>query len=406
MKNKQSSIVFIFITLLIDVAGIGIIYPILPQLIQELTNADNSTASEYGGWLGFSYAFMQFLFAPILGNLSDKYGRRPVLLISLLGFGIDYFLMAFAPTILWLFIGRLIAGICGASFTTASAFIADVSPPEKRAQNFGLIGAAFGIGFIIGPLIGGYLGQFGPRFPFIVAGVLTLINCLFGYFVLPESLKKENRRPFSWKRANPVGTLLHLKSYPKVFPLLFILFIIYLAGQSVNVIWSYYGIEKFNWSTKDIGLSLSVVGIGVFITQGVLIRYTVKKWGETKNMILGISAYAIGFIAFAFAGSSWVMYVSTLVYCLGGLSTPALNSIISSNIPANQQGELQGGLTSLMSLSTIIGPVLMTQIFYHFTKDQTPYYFPGASFIFAATLMFVALILAFMVLKRLKKPAN
>lgn len=403
MKNPKNSVVFIFITLLIDVAGIGIIYPIIPQLIQELTNVDNSTASEYGGWLGFAYAFMQFIFAPILGNLSDKYGRRPILLISLLGFGFDYFLIAFAPNIIWLFIGRIIAGICGASFTTASAYIADVSAPEKRAQNFGLIGAAFGLGFIIGPLIGGFLGQYGSRVPFIVAGIMTLMNCVYGYLVLPESLKPENRRPFSWKRANPVGTLLHLKTYPKVFPLLFVLFLIYTAGQSVNVIWSYYGIEKFNWSPKDIGISLAIIGICIFLTQGLLIRKTVKKFGENKNVIFGILAYTIGFFLFAFSNTTGMMYASTVVYCLGGVCTPALNSIISSNIPANEQGELQGGLTSIMSVTTIISPVLMTQIFHHFTKPDTSFYFPGSALFFAGILMVIAFIVAIVVIKRIKR---
>lgn len=403
MKKPQSAIIFIFITLLIDVAGIGIIYPVIPDLIKELTGSDVSTASEYGGWLGFAYAFMQFIFAPILGNLSDKYGRRPVLLISLLGFGIDYFIMAFAPNIIWLFIGRLVAGVCGASFTTASAYIADMSPPEKRAQNFGLIGAAFGLGFIIGPLCGGLLGQFGPRMPFIIAGILTLVNCLYGYFVLPESLKKENRRPFEWKRANPVGTLLQLKRYPKVYPLLFVLFLIYLAGQSVNTVWGYYGMEKFKWDTHDIGISLAVVGACIFLVQGILIRYTIKAWGESKSVIIGIMFYTIGFFLYALATEGWMMYAFTIVYCLGGVCGPALNGIIANNIPANQQGELQGGLTSLMSLTSIIGPVLMTQIFHHFTAVDAPVYFPGSSMLFAGILMLCGLILSVIQLKKVQK---
>jgi len=256
MQNRKAAIGFIFITLLIDVTGLGLIIPVMPKLIEDLLQtSDISKASQYGGWLTFAYAFVQFLFAPVLGNLSDKYGRRPVLLFSLLGFGIDYLFLSFAPTIGWLFIGRVIAGITGASFTTASAYIADISTPENRAQNFGMIGAAFGLGFILGPMIGGLLGELGARVPFFVAAGLALLNCAYGYFVLPESLSKENRRNFEWRRANPVGSLLQLKKYPAVAGLIISMILIYIAGHAVQSNWSFFNIERFGWSPKMIGIS-------------------------------------------------------------------------------------------------------------------------------------------------------
>lgn len=241
IKNRKAAIGFIFITLLIDITGLGLIIPVVPDLIEELLHStDNSKASQYAGFLTLAYAATQFLFAPILGNLSDKYGRRPVLLLSLLGFGIDYIFVSFAPSITWLFIGRIIAGITGASFTTASAYIADISTSENRTQNFGMIGAAFGLGFILGPLLGGLLGELGTRVPFYVAAGLALLNCLYGYFILPESLDKEHRREFEWKRANPIGSLLQLRKYPAVGGLIISLFLIYIAGHSVQSIWSFF----------------------------------------------------------------------------------------------------------------------------------------------------------------------
>ncbi len=400
MKQKNAAVIFIFITLLIDVAGIGIIYPVIPSLIKELIHGDTSTASVYGGWLGFAYAFMQFLFAPVLGNLSDRYGRRPVLLLSLFGFGLDYFIMAMAPDITWLFIGRVIAGIFGASFTTASAYIADVSPPEKRAQNFGLVGAAFGLGFIIGPLLGGLLGSYGPRVPFFVAGILTLINCLYGYFILPESLAKHNRREFSWKRANPVGSLLQLKQYPKVYALILSFFILYLASHAVQTVWSYYGMEKFNWTEKEVGISLAVVGVCVFLVQGVLIRQSIKWFGASKSVIYGFLIYAIGFFLYGLASQGWMMYAFTAIYCLGGIAGPAINGIISNAIPNNQQGELQGGLTSMMSVTSIIGPLIMTQVFRYFTAPGTSFYWPAAPMFLAGVLMIICVLLCIPALRK------
>ncbi|HLL44423.1 MAG TPA: TCR/Tet family MFS transporter, partial [Segetibacter sp.] len=369
-KSTKAAIGFIFITLLIDVTGFGLIIPVFPKLIEQLIHGGISEASKYGGWLTFAYAFMQFLFAPVLGNLSDKYGRRPVLLFSLAGFGIDYILLSIAPTIGWLFLGRIIAGITGASFTTATAYIADISTDENRAQNFGMIGAAFGLGFIIGPVIGGVLGQYGARLPFVVAAVLALLNALYGYFVLPESLGKENRRPFSWKRANPLGSLIQLKKYPSMGGLIGALVLVYIAAHAVQSTWTFINIEKFQWTEAMIGYSLGMVGLLVAIVQGGLMRFINPFLGNERSVYVGLTLYALGLLLFAFASQTWMMFVFLIPYCLGGIAGPALQSIISGQVPSNEQGELQGALTSLMSLTSIVGPLVMTYLFAYFTKNN------------------------------------
>lgn len=399
-KSRPAALGFIFITLLIDVTGLGIIIPVLPKLISELIKGDLSAASEYGGWLTFAYAVMQFLFAPVLGNLSDRYGRRPVLLFSLLGFAIDYVFLAFAPTIFWLFVGRVIAGITGASFTTASAYIADISPPEKRAQNFGLIGAAFGIGFIIGPVAGGILGQFGSRVPFLAAAGLSLLNTLYGFFILPESLSKEHRRKFEWKRANPMGSLLQLKKYPSVIGLVGCLILLYIAGQSVQSTWTFYTMEKFSWNEAWVGYSLGFVGLTVGIVQGGLIRVIIPKLGNIKSVYVGLLLNCLGLLLFAFASKGWMMFAFIVPYSLGGIAGPALQSIISGNVPPNEQGELQGALTSLMSLTSIVGPPLMTTLFARFTGASAPIVFPGAPFLLASLMMIVSAWLAYRSLRK------
>jgi len=398
--NRKAAIGFIFVTLLIDVTGFGVIIPVMPKLIEDLVGTqDMSKVSTYGGWLTFAYAFMQFLFAPILGNLSDKYGRRPVLLFSLFGFGIDYIFLSFAPSIGWLFLGRIIAGITGASFTTASAYIADISTPENRAQNFGMIGAAFGLGFILGPMIGGLLGEFGARIPFFVAAGLALTNWLYGYFVLPESLSKENRRSFEWRRANPLGSLMQLKKYPGVGELVVSLVLIYIAAHAVQSNWSFFNIEKFQWTPKMIGISLGLVGLLVGGVQGGLVRVINPKIGNEKSVYFGLGLYALGLLLFAFASETWMMFVFLIPYCLGGICGPALQAIISGHVPPNEQGELQGALTSLMSVTSIVGPLLMTGSFSYFTGSNKPFYFPGISFLIGAVLMLIAAILAYHALK-------
>jgi DHA1 family tetracycline resistance protein-like MFS transporter len=398
--KKEAALGFIFITLLIDIIGFGIIIPILPELIQNLTHGSVSDSSRYGGLLIFAYSLMQFVCSPIIGNISDQYGRRPVLLCSLFGFGIDYLFLAFAPSIGWLFVGRIIAGITGASITTGSAYISDISTPEKKAQNFGMIGAAFGLGFIIGPVLGGQLAHFGVRMPFIGAAVLSLINWLYGYFVLPESLAKENRRTFEWKRANPIGSLKMLKKYPVIEGLVVSITLIYIASHSVQTTWTYYTIEKFGWSPTMRGYSLGVVGICVAIVQGLLIRKIIPKIGQEKSIYIGLGLYAIGFVLFAIASQTWMMYAFTAVYCMGGIAMPAIQGIISTHVPPNEQGELQGALTSLMSATSIIGPLIMTNVFAYFTSAAAPIHFAGAPFIVSAVLTLFSIILAYKSLKK------
>ncbi len=399
-RNGKAALGFIFLTLLIDVTGLGIIIPVLPKLIEQLIHGNISVAARYGGWLTFAYAFMQFLFSPVLGNLSDKFGRRPILLFSLFGFGVDYVFLSLAPSIGWLFVGRIIAGITGASFTTATAYIADISLPEDRAKNFGLVGAAFGLGFIIGPVIGGLLGQYGARVPFVAAAVLTFINFLYGYFVLPESLPVQNRRNFDWKRANPFGALKHLRKYPAVSALAVSFFLVYMAGQAVQSVWAYFGIERFAWSEKVIGISLGLVGLLVGLVQGVLIRYINPKLGNAKSVYVGFAMYALGLILFAFATQGWMMFIFLVPYCLGGIAGAALQSIITGHVPANEQGELQGALTSLISATSIISPLIMTNLFAHFTAKTTSLYFPGAPFLLGAILMIAAGMFAYKVLSK------
>ncbi|MBC7722982.1 MAG: TCR/Tet family MFS transporter, partial [Pedobacter sp.] len=321
--KKQAALGFIFITLLIDIIGFGIIIPVLPGLIQNLTHSNMSETAKYGGWLVFAYASMQFLCSPIIGNLSDQYGRRPVLLFSLFGFGIDYLFLAFAPSIFWLFIGRMIAGITGASITTASAYIADISTPEKRAQNFGMIGAAFGLGFIIGPFLGGTLSHYGVRVPFFAAAGLALINWLYGYFILPESLSKKNRRQFEWKRANPLGALKQLNKYPVIAGLILSITLIYIAAHAVQTTWSYFTIVQLKWNAKMIGYSLGVIGVCIMIVQGLIVRVVIPKIGQEKSVFVGLAFYTIGFVLFAYASTTWMMFAFTAVYCLGGIAGPS-----------------------------------------------------------------------------------
>lgn len=399
-SKKEAALGFIFITLLIDVTGLGIIIPVLPKLIETLIHGNLSEASRYAGLLTLAYAVMQFIFAPVLGNLSDKYGRRPVLLGSLLGFGVDYLFLAFAPSIGWLFLGRAIAGITGASFTTASAYIADVSTPEKRAQNFGMIGVAFGLGFIIGPVIGGILGKYNTHYPFLAAAALALLNATYGYFVLPESLDKAHRRPFELKRANPLGSLLQLNKYPAVLGLAASLFLVYFAAQSVQSVWTFYTMTKFGWNEAWVGYSLGFVGLSIAAVQGGLIRIAIPKLGQQRAIWMGLSFYAIGLILFAVATKGWMMFAFMIPYALGGIAGPALQGIMTEQVPANEQGELQGALTSLASLSSIFGPWLMTYLFYRFTQKNTPIYLPGAPFILGAMLMLLSVLLAVRSFKR------
>ena len=393
--SRTPALSFIFITLLLDVVGFGLIIPVIPGLLKEMTGGDLSTAARWGGVLMFTYAAMQFIFSPIIGGLSDRYGRRPVILASLFAFGVDFLITGLAPTIWWFFVGRVLAGITGASFSSATAYIADVSTPEKKAQNFGLIGAAFGLGFIIGPLIGGVVSaHFGLRAPFFVAAGLALTNWLYGFFILPESLAPENRRPFDWRRANPVGSLVNLRRYPVVLSLAGALMAIYIAGHANQSTWTYITMKKFDWDTELVGYSLAFTGLMVGIVQGGLTRIALPRFGSKPSLYCGLAMYTISYVLFAFATKGWKMIAFMVPFSLGGFAGPALQGIISNQVPANEQGELQGSLTSLVAVTSIIGPLLMTNLFSWFTSEKAPVQFAGAPFLMGAVLCLTSLLLA------------
>ncbi len=400
MKLKSTKI-FIFITVLVDVIGIGIIIPVLPTLIINLTGFGLSEAAAYGGGLLIAYAGMQFLFSPVLGELSDKFGRRPVLLISLFGLSIDYLIHAFAPTIIWLFIGRILAGISGASYTVANAYMADISTKEDKAKNFGLLGAAFGLGFIIGPSIGGIFGAIDVRLPFFIAAGLTFANFLFGYFVVPESLTPENRRNIVLKKMIPGVSLVHIGKFAGLGGLILAFFLAHIAGQALPATWTFFTMEMYDWNEAEVGYSLSFVGLLVAIVQGGVVGIVVKKFGNRKTVIFGFIFWTIGMLLFAFASKSWMIYVFLIPYALGGIAGPTLQGILSNQVSVKEQGNLQGTLTSALSLTTIIGPGISAYLFYRFTGDNAIVYFPGAPYVAGAVLLFISTLVVIIAIRRL-----
>jgi DHA1 family tetracycline resistance protein-like MFS transporter len=373
-KARSASVAFIFVVLLLDTLGIGVIIPVLPRLIE---------------WFVAAYATMQVVFAPILGALGDRFGRRPVILSSLLGAALDYLLLAFAPSLGWLFVGRVIAGITGASFSTATAYMADVTPPEKRAQSFGLVGAAFGIGFVLGPAAGGLLGGVHLRAPFLVAAGLNALNLIYGLFVLPESLPKESRRPFSFARANPLGSLRNLGRSPMLLGLTLTLACAYLAQMILQSVWALHTQARFGWEPFDVGLSLAVVGVATGLVQGGLVRVAIPKLGEERAVLVGLFFNVTGFVAFALANRGWQMYAFLFPFALGGLSGPAIQAILSREVPSSEQGELQGSLSSLQSICSIFGPLLGTALFARFAPADAVPHVPGAAYFAAAALNLV-----------------
>jgi MFS transporter, DHA1 family, tetracycline resistance protein len=406
MSNQNVALSFIFTAIFIDVIGLGIIIPVLPALLQELSGSDLSTASVYGGWMMFSYAFFEFLFAPVMGGLSDQFGRKKVLVASLFGFTLDYLFLAFAPNIFWFFVGRIIAGILGASYTTGIAYIADISTTENKARNFGLVGVAFGLGFIIGPFLGGILGQFGSRVPFFAAAGISLLNCLFGLFFVPESLSLDKRRKFDIRRANPLGTIIHLRKYKELQMLMFAFFLFYLSGHAIQSTWTFFNIEKFQWEEIHIGISLGVIGLFVVIVNGILIEPFIRYFGMMKAIIISSLLMGLGNLLFSFASASWMMYVFMVPYILGGICEPAIQSLISNKIPDNEQGEIQGAMTGLISLSSIVGPPMMTNLFAYFTAPKIGIYFPGAPFFVAAIITFISTALLYPALKKIINHKN
>ena len=386
----------ILVTILLDMVGVGIIVPVLPELLEELTGGSVAEAAVIGGYLVFAYAFMQFVFSPVLGNLSDRFGRRPVLLASLLGLTFDYLMMSFAPFVWYLFIGRIISGIAGAAVATATAYMADITPPEKRTQRFGLIGAAFGLGFIIGPVVGGELGEWGPRVPFYAAAAIAFANFLFGLFVLPESLHRTMRRKFDIRRANPFGAVLALRRFPVVVWLLASLFLFALAAQAYPSVYNYFTIEVFNFTSSQIGRSLGAFGIGFAICQAFIVGPLVQRLGEVPVVLVGMMAAAIAFIGTGFIHTQLWLYIYLMIGAASGLAAPAINGLLSRQVPDNVQGELQGAVNAANSLATIIGPLAATQIFAYFTRSSaSPDYYPGAPFLAAGLVIFGATALFF-----------
>lgn len=394
MRPRQPALVFVFITLFLDVLGIGLVVPILPKLVESLAGGGVDRASYLFGWLTGLYALMQFLFAPVLGNLSDRFGRRPVILFSLFGSGLDYFLLAWAPTLPWFFLGRLVSGITGANYSAAAAYIADVSAPERRAANFGLIGAAFGIGFIFGPALGGWLGDFGLRWPFVAAGVLTLVNWLYGLFILPESLKPENRRAFRLRRSNPLGALLELGRHRLVLGLSVSYFISSLAHQVYPSIWVLYTGYRYGWGTKQTGLSLALVGLMAAVVQGGLARRLLPALGERRSAILGFATMALALAGYGLAPVGWAVYPMIVFGSLSGLAVPAIQGMISRTVGDDEQGGIQGSLTSLQSVAGAIGPPLATAVFGFFISEKAPAVVPGAPFFLSSGLAVLAGFLA------------
>ena len=386
VTNVRWAVTFVFITVLLNSIGFGIILPVLPELIVDITGDPVHEAARYGGWLAFAYASMQFIFSPLAGNLSDRFGRRPVLLVSLFVFGVDYLIMGLAPTIAWLFLGRIIAGTSATSFGIANACIADLFPPEKRAQNFGLIGAAFGVGFILGPVIGGFLGEFGPRMPFFVTAGIAFANALFGLFAIPETLKEEDRRPFRFARANPLGAFRQVGRFPLVTGILGAYFLYMLAHDSLPAIWAFYTMDRYGWAPREVGFSLGVVGVCMLIVQGFLIRKIIPLLGSKRTAYVGLALTIVAFFGYALSPVGWAMYIWIVVGAGSGLIMPAMNGIMSRQLPANAQGELQGILGSVASSTFIISPVVMTQLFAYFSSPAAPVYFPGAAFALAGVL--------------------
>ena len=391
---RKPALGFIFVTLFLDILGVGLIIPILPKLIEEFQGGRVEVAAHTYGLLAALYSLMQFVCAPLLGSLSDRFGRRPVILASLFGSGLDYLLLAYAPSLGWFFVGRILAGITGANFTAATAYIADISPPEKRAANFGIVGAAFGLGFIAGPALGGLLGEVSLRLPFLVAAGLTLVNWLYGLLVLPESLPVENRRAFAWGRANPVGALLALQRHPEVFGLTGTYFLMNLAHQVFPSTWVLYTSYRFGWTPRQTGESLALVGLMAAVVQGGLTRVLVPRLGERRAALLGLTLSASALLAYGSVTAGWMIFVVIVFGSLSGIAGPSVQGLISRGIAPDEQGAVQGALTSLASVAGVLGPALATSLFGFFISAGAPVRLPGAAFYFSSGLTVVAMLLA------------
>lgn len=404
-QPKRGPLVFVLLTVLIDTIGFGIIAPVMPKLIMEVAHVPISRATELGGYLMLVFAVLQFLCGPLMGNLSDAFGRRPVLLISLFAFGINYALMGIAPTLGWLFVGRAVSGIAGAVYAPANAFVADVTKPEERAKSFGLVGAAFGLGFVLGPAIGGFLGEAGSRAPFFAAAAMACLNFVYGFFVLPESLPKERRRRFDLKRAHPLGTLRAFRDNPTVASLALAALFWQLAFQVYPSTWAFYTMAKFQLSPAAIGTTLAFSGVSMALVQSLVTGRVVARIGEARTAPIGVMIGASAFIAYAFITKSWMIFPVLAIGGLQGVAMPSINAMMSKSLGPERQGELQGGMASLMGLASIIGPLALTQTLAHFSAPHASPYFPGAAFVLAAMFALTSLSLLLARLRRAKLAA-
>lgn len=404
MNSRRPAVISVCITLFLDSLGIGLIIPVAPKLIEHLQGKQDTDAAYVFGLLGSTYALMQFLFAPVLGSLSDHFGRRPVILFSLLGSGLDYFAMALSPNLWWLFITRAINGLTGANFGTATAYIADITPPEKRPGAFGMAGAAFGFGFIMGPVSGGYLGAHDLRLPFVVAGAVTMLNWLYALFVLPESLPLDRRRPFALHRSHPIAAFKHLARYPLVAGLAVVLFLVNLAQFALHATWTLYTMHRYQWSYEDVGNSLLLVGLSAAIMQGGLSRKLVPKIGEPRSLLFGLAVGVLAYAGYAFATHGWMIYTIIALASVGAIAQPATQSMITRTVHRDEQGEIQGSLTSLSAIAAILGPLIGAPLFGKFAAKGAPFYLPGAPFIASAILSLLGLVIAVVVLRRHAPP--
>lgn len=398
---RRGALAFIFVTVALDVLAMGIIIPVLPRLVESFVAGDTARAARIFGWFGSVWALMQFVASPVLGSLSDRFGRRPIILVSSFGLGLDYVFMALAPTLAWLFVGRVVSGVTSASFTTAYSYIADVTPPEKRAATFGLVGAAFGLGFVLGPAVGGLLGASDPRLPFWVAGAMALVNTLYGWFVLPESLPRERRRAFDWRRANPLGSLSLLRSSPGLLGLAAVYALNALAHNVLPSTFVLYAGHRYDWDARQVGLMLALVGVCSIAMQALVVRAFVARFGERIALLSAITAAITGYALYGLATSGLALLLSVPVFGLSFMFMPAMQGLMSRSVDPTRQGELQGANGSLMGITGVIGPSLFTQTFAVFIGGGALPILPGAPFFLAAAMMLVAMVVAWRATRRM-----
>ena len=396
---SRHAVSFVLLTVLMDMIGFGLIIPVLPALIKDVGQVSLADAALIGGWMFFAFSVAQFAFSPLMGNLSDRFGRRPLLLLAVAGLGLDYLLQAFAPTLLWLFVGRAIAGICGSSWMIANAYLTDITPPEGRAKAFGMMGAAFGLGFVLGPALGGLLGSYGPRVPFFVAAAVSGLNLIYGWFVLPETLPPEKRRAFEWRRANPFGAFKVFSRYHGVLPMCAVLFVFFFSTAVYPAIWPFWGIAKFGWSEAMVGLSLAVFGVVMAVFQGGLTGPAVARFGEHRVVLIGLIASAIAAAGYGLAGSLGVVVVLMVVHGPEGFVHPMLTAMMTRDVPDDAQGELQGGISAVMNVAMLAGTVFFSQIFGYFMQPDAPFQSPNVAYYLAAGGLGLSLVLFLMFVK-------